>query len=75
MSRAPDPLQEARDGGRRSELVDQVDLADLDTELERGGRDQRLQRAALQTLFGVQPQLLGEAANGARSPGAPTTSG
>ena len=62
MPRAPDPLQEARDRARRAELADQVDLADVDAELERGGRHQRLQRAALETLLGVQPLLLGEAA-------------
>ena len=62
VPRAPDPLQEARDGTRRAELADQIDLADVDAELERGGRDQRLQRTALQTLLGIQPLLLGEAA-------------
>ena len=62
VPRAPDPLQETRDRARRSELADQVDLADVDAELERGGRDQRLQRTAFQTLLGIQPQLLGEAA-------------
>ncbi len=62
VPRAPDPLQEACDPARRSELTDQIDLADVDAELERGGRDQCLQRATFQTLLGVQPQLLGEAA-------------
>ena len=62
MPRAPDPLQEARDRARRAELADQVDLADVDAELERGGRHQRLQRAALEPLLGVEPLLLGEAA-------------
>ena len=59
---APDPLQEARDRARRAELADQIDVADVDAELERGGRDQRLQLAALQPLLGVEPLLLGEAA-------------
>ena len=62
MARAPDPLQEARDRARRAELADQVDVADVDAELERGGRDQRLQLAALEPLLGVEPLLLGEAA-------------
>ena len=39
---AADPLQEAGDRARRAELADEVDVADVDAELERGGRDQRL---------------------------------
>ena len=62
VARAPDPLQEARDRARRAELADQIDLADIDAELERGGRDQRLELAALQALLGVEPLLLREAA-------------
>ena len=62
MARAPDALQEARDRARRAQLADQVDLADVDAELQRGGRHQRLQLAALQALLGVQPVLLGHAA-------------
>ena len=62
VARAPDALQEARDRARRAELADQIDVADVDAELERGGRDQRLELAALQPLLGVEPLLLGEAA-------------
>src|SRR5206468_1721354 len=62
MAGAPDALQEARDRARRAELADEVDLADIDAELERGGRHQRLQGAALQALLGVEPLLLRHAA-------------
>ena len=62
MPGAPDPLQEGRDRARRAQLAHQVDLADVDAELQRGGRHQRLERAALQAPLGVEPQLLGEAA-------------
>ena len=62
VARAADALQEGRDRARRAELADEIDLADVDAELERGGRHQRLQLAALETLLGVEPLLLGEAA-------------
>ena len=62
VARAADALQEARDRARRAELADQVDVADIDAELERGGGHQRLELAALQPLLGVEPALLGEAA-------------
>ena len=62
VARAPDALQERRDRARRAELADQIDLADIDAEFERGGRDQRLQRAALEPLLGVEPALLRQAA-------------
>src|ERR1700686_572302 len=32
MARAPDPLQKTRDRARRTQLADQVDLADIDAE-------------------------------------------
>ena len=55
----PDALQERRDRARRAELAHQVDLADVDAQLERGGRHQRLQLAGLEPLLGVEPLLLG----------------
>ena len=42
VARAADALQEARDRARRAELADEVDVADVDAELQRGGGDQRL---------------------------------
>ena len=62
MPRAADALQERRDRARRTELADQVDFADIDAELERSGRHQRLQLSRLEALFGVQPLLLGQTA-------------
>ncbi len=55
---APDPLQEGGDGVRRAQLADQVDIADVDAELERGGGDQHPQAAGLEALLGVEPDLL-----------------
>ena len=60
VSGATDALQQRRDRARRAELHDQVDVADVDAELERGGGDQRLELAALQPLLGVQSALLRE---------------
>ena len=62
MSGAADALQEAGDGARRAELADEVDLADVDAELQRGRRHQRLELAPLQAPLGVQPVLLRHAA-------------
>ena len=59
---AADALQEARDRTRRAELADEIDVADVDAELERGGGDERLKLAVLQPLLGLESQLLGEAA-------------
>ena len=39
---------------RRTELAHQVDLADVDAEFERGGRDQRSQPPLLEALLGLQ---------------------
>ncbi len=62
MAGPTDPLEEARDRARGAELADEIDFADVDAELERSGRDQRLQLPALQALLGVEPLLAGEAA-------------
>ena len=62
MAGAPDPLQEAGDRARRAELADEIDIADIDAQLQRGGGDQRLQRAGLQPLLGGEPLLLRHAA-------------
>src|SRR6202011_4963781 len=55
-------LQKGRDRSRRAQLAYELDVADVDAELERGGRDKHLQLTALQTLLGFEPQLLGHAA-------------
>ena len=67
MAGAADALQEARDRARRAELADEIDVADVDAELERGGRDQRLELAVLQPLLGVEPLLLAPGCRDARS--------
>ena len=48
---AADALHARRDRRRRLDLDDQVDRAHVDAELERRGRDDRRQLAALQPLF------------------------
>lgn len=58
----PDPLQEGGDGARRRQLADQLDVADIDAQLQRGGRHQYLQLPGLEALLGIQAQLLGQAA-------------
>jgi hypothetical protein len=62
VARAPRALQEGGDGARRAELADQVDVADVQPQLQRGGGHQHLQLAALQALLGIQPRLLRQAA-------------
>ena len=62
MSRAPDALQQRGDAVRRSDLTDQIDVADVDAELERRGRDQGLQLPRLEPLLRVEPLVLREAA-------------
>ena len=63
---AADALEEGRHAARRLELADEVDCADVDAELERGGRDERLHLAGLEALFEVEAALLREAAVVAR---------
>ena len=58
----PTRCRKVGDRARRAELADEVDIADVDAELERGGRDQRLQRAGFEPLLGVEAQFLGETA-------------
>ena len=57
-----DALQERRDRARRPKLADEIDVADVDAELERGGGDERFQLAVFQTLFGVEAFFLRQAA-------------
>ncbi len=47
-----DPLQEGRDRTWGTDLANEVDVADVDPEFERGSRDQRPQVAAFQPLLG-----------------------
>ena len=59
---AADALQEHRDAARRAELAHELDVADVDAELERGGGHHHLERAGLEALLGVEAGFLGEAA-------------
>ena len=55
-------LQEGGHRARRTELADEVHVADVDAEFERGGRDQDGQRAGLEPLFGLPAPLARQAA-------------
>lgn len=62
VPRAAHALQECGDAARRAELADELYIADVDAELERGGGNEHAQGAALQACFGIEPMLLGHAA-------------
>ena len=57
-----DALQERRDPVRRADLADEIDVADVDAQLERGGGDERAQRAGLEPRFRVEARLFRQAA-------------
>ena len=59
---AADALQEGADGAGRGDLADEVDGADVDAQLQGGGRDERAQVAALEALLHLQAAVLGERA-------------
>ncbi len=61
MPRAADSLQEHRERARSSDLTDQIDRTDIDPELERGGRDHRLDDPALQLVLRAKAKPTGEA--------------
>ncbi len=62
MAGAADALQEGRDAAGRADLADEVDAADVDAELQRGGADEGLQVAVLEALLDPQAALAREAA-------------
>ena len=62
MTRAADALQQGRDRARRTELADQVDIADVDAELQRRRGHEHLELGALEALLGVEAQFAGQAA-------------
>ena len=55
-------MQEPGNRARRGDLADQVDVADVDPQFQRGSRDQHLQLAALEPLLGVETKFFGQAA-------------
>ena len=58
---ATNTLQKACDRTRRAELTHQIHIADVDTELQRRGRHQRFEFAALQALLRGQALFLRQA--------------
>jgi hypothetical protein len=62
VTRSTDALQESRDPMRRPDLAHEVDRSDVDAELERRRRHERLQLAALEPRLGVEPLVLRQAA-------------
>ena len=62
VARAADALQRDRDRARRAELHDEIDRADVDAELERGGRDDRAQLAVLRRVSASKRSLARQAA-------------
>ena len=59
---AADALHGDSDGAGAGDLADQVDVADVDAEFERGGRDEDADLAVLQALLGVEAEFAGERA-------------
>ena len=58
VARASDALHEGGDAPRRADLADEIDRADVDPQLQRGGRDEGAQPTVLQPLLQRQPPLL-----------------
>ena len=52
---AADPLQQARGALRRADIDDQIDVAPVDAEIERGGRDHRAQPAGRHRVLDLAP--------------------
>ena len=62
VTRASHALQEGRDPPRRPDLADQVDRADVDAQLQRRRRHDRLEVARLEPLLHHVPAFLGQRA-------------
>ena len=79
MPERPTRCRKAGDRARRAELADQIDLADVDAELQRGGRHQRLQLRRASAAVRRRAAAPWRGCRGARSPdrrsGAPTAGG
>ena len=56
---AADALHGHGDGAGAGDLADEVDIADVDAEFERGSRDEDLDLATLELLFGVEAEGAG----------------
>ena len=55
MSRPSHPLHQQSDGAGRTNLANQVDVADVDAQLQRGGGDADLDLPVFQLLLGIPP--------------------
>ena len=62
VSGAAHPLHQQSDGARRTNLADQVDLADVDAQFQRRGGDTDLHLSVFQLLLGVPAGGPGQAA-------------
>ena len=59
---ATDALEERGDAMRRTDLTNQIDVADIDPELQRGRGDKGLEGAGLEAVFRQKARLLRKAA-------------
>jgi hypothetical protein len=62
VARSTDALEQSGNAMRRSDLADKIDVPDVDTELERCRRHERLESTGLEPMLGVQSSLLRETA-------------
>ena len=62
VTRAAHPLHQQSDGAWGPDVTHQVDLADVDTQLQRSGGDADLDLSVFQLLLGVPPGRPGQAA-------------
>src|SRR5207247_5368205 len=62
VARPSDALDERRDSMGRSDLTDEIDVADIDAELERRGGDERAELSAFEPGFRVEPRFFRKAA-------------
>ena len=61
-SGAAHALEQGGNGTSRAELANEIDRTDIDAQFERGRGDERLEFAALEAIFRIEPQLRGKAA-------------
>lgn len=61
VSGTSDALDEGRDRARRTELDHEVDIADVDSELERCRRDERAEASRFEAFFRIEAPLAREA--------------
>jgi len=62
MAGSSDPLQQRGDPVRRSNLAHQIDMADVDSELERCRCNERAQPSRLESRLGIEPRFFRQAA-------------